>query len=419
METGSAARNLCRFTALVLALPALSLLHADWPGWRGPDRDGRSPETLPTSLPTEPKPLWKLSIGHGYAGAVTSGDTLLYVDDSQGSETAHALDRSTGKERWSTAYAKAWSDEFEPGPRCTPQIDGDRVYVQSAQGVVACLALADGKQLWNLDFQDLGMAWAPDRQSSIGASVRRGHTGSPIVDGQRLFLQTSALNGRSIIAVDKLTGKQLWQALDEHTAYSSPVVATLAGRRQFVTATVLGLVGLDVSSGEVLWRTSFQTGANRNVLTPVLHGDDVLFASHTTGLRCQSITNAGGRLASHERWLARNLNVNLSTPVVVEGWGFGLGPSRNFLCFDTRSGKVAWDQPGFGAVANVIADAQHLLVHLDSGEVRLLKASPEAYTVVAQFQASGKTYSHPAYHGGVLYVRDPQSLTAWPLVPKP
>jgi outer membrane protein assembly factor BamB len=419
METGSTVRALCHSAALVLGLSSFVLLHADWPGWRGPQRDGRSPEPLPEKLPAEPKPLWKLSIGHGYSGAVTLGDTLVYVDDSQGSETAHAIDRATGKERWKTAYAKSWSDEFEPGPRCTPQIDGDRLYVQSAQGFVACLSLADGKQLWSLDFKDLGMTWAPDRQSSIGASVRRGHTGSPLVDGDRLFLQTSALNGRSVVAVDKRTGKQLWQALDEHTAYSSPVVATLAGRRQFVTATVQGLVGLDAASGGVLWRTSFQTGANRNVLTPVILGDDVLFASHTTGLRCQSIAASGETLASTQRWLVRNLNLNLSTPVVVGDWGFGLGPTRNFICFETKSGKVAWDEPGFGAVANVIADARHLLVQLDSGEVRLLKAVPQAYTEVARFQASGKTYSHPAYHGGVLYVRDPLSLTAWPIVPKP
>ena len=419
METGSTARARCLDTVLVLVLSSFPLLHADWPGWRGPQRDGHSPEALPATLPAEPKPLWKRTLGHGYSGAVTSGDTLVYVDDSQGSETAHALDRTTGAERWKSPYATTWSDEFEPGPRCTPQIDGDRVYVQSAQGVVACLSLTDGRKLWGLDFKDLGMTWVPDRHSNVGAAVRRGHTGSPVVDGNRLFLQTSALNGRSIIAVDKHTGKPLWQSLDEHTAYSSPVVATLAGRRQFVTATVQGLVGLAVDSGTVLWRTSFQTGANRNVLTPIILGDDVLFASHTTGLRCQSITASGTNLASGQRWLVRNLNLNLSTPVVVDGWGFGLGPARNFVCFDTKSGKVSWDEPGFGAVANVIADAHHLLVQLDSGEVRLLKANPQAYTEVARFQASGKTFSHPAYHGGVLYVRDPLSLTAWPILPKP
>ncbi len=192
--------------ALAIALSSFPLLQADWPGWRGPQRDGRSLEALPEKLPAEPKPLWKLSIGHGYSGAITLGDTLVYVDDSQGSETAHALDRSTGKERWKAPYAKSWSDEFEPGPRCTPQIDGDRVYVQSAQGIVTCLSLSDGKQLWRLDYKDLGMTWVGDRQANVGASVRRGHTGSPIVDGDRLFLQTSALNGRSIIAVDKRTG---------------------------------------------------------------------------------------------------------------------------------------------------------------------------------------------------------------------
>ena len=188
---------------LAATVPFIGAARADWPGWRGPNRDGRATETLPRRLPAEAKPAWKLTIGRGYSGPVTASNTLVYVDEQQGSETAHALDRVTGKELWKTAYAKAWSDEFEPGPRCTPLLDGDRVYVQSAQGVVACLSIADGQKLWSIDFKDLGMAWVTERHANVGAAVRRGHTGSPVVDGDRIFLQTSALAGKSIVAVDK------------------------------------------------------------------------------------------------------------------------------------------------------------------------------------------------------------------------
>lgn len=405
---------------LVPAILATSLpLLADWPGWRGPGRDGLSPEPLPAALPANPTPLWKVSLGHGYAGPVTAGDLLVVLDEVKDSETAHAIDRRTGRELWRTAYAKSWSDEFEPGPRCTPLIDQDHVYVQSSQGVVACLTRAEGRVVWRLDFKDLGMTWMTERHSNVGASVRRGHTGSPIVDGNRLFLQTSALNGRSIIAVDKLSGKILWQALDDHTAYSSPIVATLAGKRQFVTATANGLVGLDTASGALLWRTPFQTGANRNVLTPIANGDHVLFASHTTGLRSQAITADGAKFSSRQEWLNKKLAINLSTPVVVGQHAYGLGANRDFVCFQVADGRVAWEQAGFGAVANVIADPTHLLVQMDTGEVRLLKADPSRYVEVGRFQACGKTYSHPAFQSGVLYVRDPQSLVAWSLPTKP
>jgi len=392
---------------------------ADWPGWRGAQRDGHTGETLPAQLPTNATASWKLAIGHGYAGPVVSGDTVVYLDEQQGSETAHAVDRKTGTERWKTAFAKAWSDEFEPGPRCTPLIDGTRVYVQSAQGVFACLSLSDGHRLWGLDFKDLGMVWSNERQSNVGASVRRGHTGSPVIDGDRIFLQTSATNGKSIVALDKTTGKLLWQALDDHTAYSSPIVATLAGRRQFVTATANGLVGLDVASGETLWRTPFQTGANRNVLTPIAVGDDVIFASHTTGLRCQRISAEGSVQKSTERWFNRQLRINLPTPVLVGTHLFGAGAARDFVCIDLKTGALRWSERGFGEVANVITDGNRLLTQMDSGEVRLIEAKPDGYHEVGRFQACGKTYSHPAWSAGILYVRDPQSLTAWPLAVRP
>jgi outer membrane protein assembly factor BamB len=404
---------------LAATVPFIGSALADWPGWRGPNRDGRASETLPKVLPAESKPVWKLAIGRGYSGPVVAGNTLVYVDEQQGSETAHALDRATGRELWKTAYAKAWSDEFEPGPRCTPLLDGELAYVQSAQGVVACLSVTNGQKLWSIDFKDLGMTWVTERHANVGAAVRRGHTGSPVIDGDRIFLQTSALAGKSIVALDKRTGKTLWQALDDQTAYSSPVVATLAGRRQFVTATCEGLVGLDVSSGAELWRTRFQTGANRNVLTPIIVGDDVLFASHTTGLRCQRITSGEKTQTSTERWLNRQLRINMPTPVAVGRQLYGVGPSRDFVCVDLEDGLPRWTERGFGEVANVITDGAVLLVQLDSGEVRLLAANNVRYEELGRFQACGKTYSHPALQAGVLYTRDPQSLTAWPLTAKP
>lgn len=412
-------------TVARLLLPAiaactLSRCCADWPGWRGAARDGFTRQALPAALNAPASPAWKIPTGHGYAGAVVSGGTLVYVDDQGGSETAHALDAGTGRERWRTPYAPAWSDEFEPGPRCTPLIDGDRVYVQSAQGRFACLDLKDGQSLWGFDFKDLGMTWQSDRQGGVGAAVRRGHTGSPVIEGDRIFVQTGATGGRSIVALDKHTGKTLWQALDDHTSYSSPVIGTLAGRRQFVTATCEGLVGLDVADGRLLWRTPFKTGANRNVLTPIVSGDEVVFASHTTGLRCQQISAKDGAFTSTERWFNRRVRINLPTPVRVGGHLYGIGNAREYVCVDIATGEVRWTATGgFGEVAGTVADGRRLLVLLDSGEVRLLAANPDRLEELGRFQACGKTYSHPAWSDATLFVRDPASLTAWKLPSSP
>lgn len=392
---------------------SLLALAAPWPGWRGVHRDGHTPEPLPEILPANPIPAWKIPVGHGYASPVVSDGIVLYLDDSTGSETAHAVQAANGRELWRTAWTAAWSDEFEPGPRCTPLIDGDRVYVQSAQGAFACLALADGAVRWSLSFQELGMVWVPERHSNVGASVRRGHTGSPIVDGDRIFIQVSSTRGASIIAAEKRTGKILWKSLDDQTSYSSPVVGTVAGRRQFITATCEGLVGLDSADGSLLWRHPFKTAANRNVLTPILAGDDVFFSSHSTGLRDVNIRKSDSGFQAAEKWFNRQININLPTPVLVGSHLFGVGPGREFICVDTSNGAVRWREKGFGEVANIITDGHRLLVLLDTGELRLLKPDPSSHAELGRFQACGKTYSAPAWSDGMLLVKDPTSLTAF------
>jgi outer membrane protein assembly factor BamB len=398
------------FTALCCPVQA-----ADWPGWRGLARDGHSAEPFPTAFPPDLKPRWRTPLAHGYASPVITGTTLLVLDDAGGQETARALDATTGKERWQTPYAKAWSDEFEPGPRCTPLIDGDQVYVQSAQGEVACLGLQDGRKRWGVRFADLGMVWVSERHSNVGASVRRGHTGSPVVAGERVLLQVGSTEGAAVAAFDRKTGKLLWKALNDATCYSSPMIGRLAGREQWVTATCEGLVGVDVTDGTALWRVPFRTGANRNVLTPILDGDSILFASHTTGMRRVKIQGAAPQQEAKEEWLNRKLGINLATPVLVDGHLYGLGPAKQFVCVSAATGEIRWSQPGYGDCAAVIAAGGRLLVQLDTGEIRLLRVNAERYEELGQFQACGKTYSHPAWSAGVLYVRDPAGCAAYPL----
>ncbi len=422
--TWTAARLAAALPLIWAGMLLLAPARAQWPGWRGVARDGRSSQPLPAALPTHLIPEWKLPVGHGYAGPVADGGVLVYVDDTGGREMAHALDARSGKELWRVAYASAWSDEFEPGPRCTPLIEGDRVYVQSAQGELACLALKDGALLWRMAFADLGMAWNPDRHSNVGAAIRRGHTGSPIVDGDRILVQAGSTNNAAIVAADRRTGRILWRSLSEHTSYSSPVVGTLAGRRQFITATCEGLVGLDVADGSLLWRVPFKTHANRNVLTPVLSGNRVLFASHSTGMRCielSATTNAPGSPAvvAREAWLNTSLRINLPTPVLVGGHLYGIGAGKDFACINITNGVVAWSEKGYGEVANVVTDGARLLALCDSGEARLLAADPVRHVELGRFQACGKTYSQPAWAEGVLYVKDPGTLVAWRLAPGP
>ena len=405
--------------ALLASLAVALTARADWPQWRGPARDGISPEPLPAALPEAPKQVWKLSVAHGYAAPAVAAGKLVYLDDEGGRETAHCIDAATGKEHWKNSFAETYTDEFEPGPRCTALIEEDRVYVQSCKGEFQCLNFADGKTRWRFHFSDYGTFWVPEKCSPVGSANRRGNAGAPVIDGSKIIVQVGSTNGASLCAFDKLTGKLLWKSQNDLTSYTSPVIGVLAGRREVVTATCDGLLALDVADGRLLWRVPFKTGANRNVLTPILDGDTVTFASYTTGLRRVKVSASDSGQKADDQWFNRQLKINLATPVQAGGHLYGLGASRDYVCVEAATGKLKWSQGGFDAVASSLSDGHRVLVANDAGEVILLDANPEKYTELGRFQACGKTFSHPAYCGGVLYIRDSRELTAWQLNTSP
>jgi outer membrane protein assembly factor BamB len=372
-------------------------------------------DPLPAKFPTQPTVAWRKSIGHGYAAPVVARGKLMVLDDQGNQETAHCLEAANGKELWSVPVGENFTDEFEPGPRCTPLMDGDRVYVQTCRGEFRCLALSDGAVKWRFHFSDYGMVWISDKNYGAGAASRRGNSGSPVIVGDRIIVQIGSADGACLGAFDKFTGKLLWKSQNDLTTYSSLVVGTLAGRQQAITATCEGLLAVAVENGNQLWRVPFKTGANRNALTPILGDDTVIFSSHTTGLRCEHIERADDGLKPVQSWFNRQIKINLATPVAVGGHLYGQGENKNFICVDRTSGKLLWSEPGFGDVTSTITSGKLLLALTDRGEALLLVANSERYEELGRFQAAGKTFSHPAYTDGVLFVRDSRELVAWKL----
>lgn len=393
---------------------------ADWPQWRGPDRDGHTPETLPATLSAPAAPLWKLPVAHGYASPSIQSGHLIFLDDTGGMETAHCLDVGDGKEIWRQTIGESYTDEFEPGPRCTPLMDGNRVYVQTCRGEFQCLDAKTGKQLWRFHFKDYGAEWVADKGANIGAASRRGNSGSPIVVGDTIYVQIGSAQGASIGAFDKQTGKLRWKSQNDLTCYSSLMVGRLGGVDHLIGATVEGLLALRPENGEVLWRVPFRTGANRNALTPILADNTVYFSSHTTGFRATQVKVTGTEVRAEQRWFNPEIKINLASPVLANGFFYGQGPARNFICVDAATGKQKWAQSGFGEVTSTVTDGHRLLLLSDRGEVILVTAQPDQWSELGRFQACGKTFVHPAYSDGVLYVRDSRELAAWRIsVPLP
>ena len=409
---------------VLVAAITLSAAHAgDWPQWRGPDRTGHAAVDAgaPSSLPKDLKPLWKVPVGGGHSSPVASATRLVYLDENGSREIAHCLDLKSGKELWQTDYADVFRDEWGAGPRATPIIDNDRVYVQACNGEFRCLNLADGKQLWATSFEkDFGVKFLGSKANE-GTASRRGNNGTGVIDGNRLVLPVGGTNGASLVCFDKLTGKVLWKSGEDEAAYSSFMVATLAGVRQVVAFTADSLLGAELETGRILWRVPLKTNAKRHAASPVILDDRVLVNSHTIGLLCFKIAKDGDSFKATQAWANTDLKINLATPVFSGGHLYCQGPNRDFVCVDAASGAVKWTQTGFGAgkkdYASTIAVGDKLLVLTEDGQLLLLAANPEKYTELGRLQVCGNTWSFPGFAAGRLFVRDGRQLMCIELLP--
>ena len=398
--------------SLVLVFTLSGIVHlsaADWPQWRGPLRDGHVPAgvAVPDSLPADPHVVWRQEIGGGFSSPVVSGGKLVYLDGQGQKEVAHLIDAKTGKEIWRVAYAELFQDEWGPGPRSTPIIDGDRVYVQSCNGELRCLSLADGKTIWGASFEkDFGVTFLGSK-SNEGTARRRGNNGAGVIDGNRFFVPVGGGQGACLVCFEKHSGKVIWKSQNDEAAYSSLMIATLAGVRQVVDLTADALMGVDVSNGNLLWRVPLHTDAKRHACTPVIFGDTITVNSQTIGLVCFKIEKNGAGQKCSELWANKELKINIATPVLVDHFLYSQGKGKDYVCVDALTGKEAWRQDGFGDKFSAgIALGKNLLVQTDKGELVLIAADPAQYKELGRVQVCGKTWSSPAYVDGKLYVRE-------------
>ena len=411
-----------RLLLLGLTLATALSSPADWPQWQGPSRDGQATagSPVPTRLPADLKPAWHFQIGGGFASPVMAGNVLAYLDEANGKEVVHLVDAATGKEKWQRAFADSFGDEQGAGPRSTPILDGDRLYVQSCKGEFQCLSLADGKMLWRVNYEDFGAKFLGSKVNE-GTATRRGNNGSGVIDGQRIILPVGSKQEASLACFDKISGKLLWKAGSDEAAYSSYKVATLDGVRQTVAFTAEALLGAEPDTGKILWRVPLKTGAKRHTGTPVILKDQVVVNSQTIGLLCLNIKRAGDGFVASPAWTNKQLKINLATPVVVDGHLYSLGANKDFVCVDAATGQLKWSQPGFGRgqkdYAAIIVVGKNLLVLTEDGKLFLIEANPNAYKLLGQVQACGNNWSYPAYSNGRLYLRDNRELMCYDLVP--
>ena len=418
------------FNAVLLAASLLAtegkLVSADWGEWRGPGRTGHVPlgEAIPTNLPTEASFAWHLKIGDGFSSPVVAGGRVFYMDNQDGYEALHAVEAATGHELWRTNIDKTFKDtQTVPGPRCTPVADGDRIYAQSCRGELHCRKAADGSLLWKTSFSgDFGAVFIGETGSAQGA-MRHGNDGSPLVDGQTLYVQVGSTNGAGLVAFDKLTGKVLWKSQNDVAGYASPFLASLAGTRQLLSFTADGLLSVAPSDGRFLWRVPMKTSFSRHVMTPIVRDDYVVISSHEVGLEGIKVATANGEWTAEKAWLKKETAINFACPVEEAGYIYGVGPTKDLVCVELKTGQRQWAQTGYvaGSAANAYAGfivmGKNILALTDGGQIVLFAADPQAFHELGTLQVCGKNWCNPAYANGHLYFRDAHELFSLKLIP--
>ncbi len=392
------ARSTCWTPTLAVLLLASFAEAADWPQYRGPERLGKSAEPgLAAGWPEAGPPIaWRRPIGGGYSAVVGAGERLYTMEASDEEEAVVALDAATGETVWRVAVGPFVQAELgDGGPRSTPAVADGQVIAVSSQGRLVSLATIDGELGWDKDLTE----WGP--------VPRFGYSMSPLLDGDLVIVEAGEREKEpGILAFDRATGELRWSALKGPTGYTSPVVTTIGGVRQFVFARFSEVVALSVDGG-VLWR--HEVSPHAAIPMPVLVAPDRIFISSsedTFGSMMLRVTREGDEYRTEELWTQRLMRNHFNSSVEVGGflYGFDNGTLR---CLDAASGERLWSKRGFGK-GSLVAAGSLLFVLGDGGTAAQVHADPAGYREGGRLQLTegGRAWTEPSLANGRLLVRD-------------
>lgn len=383
-----------------------------WPQWRGPSRDGQwTGPAWPGRLSKDSlKQLWRVPLGPSYSGPIVS-EELVFTTETKNkeSEVVVALDRKTGKERWRADWKGAMTVPFFAASngswiRSTPAYDGERLYVAGMRDVLVCLDAKTGKEEWRVDFVKELKTPLPDF----------GFVCSPLLDGNAVYVQA----GASVTNLDKKTGKIIWRALNDKggmmgSAFSSPVIATLAGKRQLVVQGREKLSGVDLENGDVLWSQVVPSFRGMNILTPTVVGDAIFTSSYQNKAWLYRVLLEKDRYSVLEAW-ANNAQGYMSSPVVMAGHAYLHLGNQRFTCIDLKTGERAWTSNGFGKYCSLVAQGDRILALDQRGILLLIKANPKEFELIDVMKISDEeTWAHLAVSGDELFIRELNALAVY------
>jgi outer membrane protein assembly factor BamB len=422
---------------------AVHLCADDWPEWRGKGRRGVWKETGILEEFSENGLVlkWRAPVKGGYAGPAAA-DGRVYVTDFEskrarkGVERALCLDEQTGKTLWTHQWEADYAGLDRPyGPRATPTVDGDRVYTLGAMGALHCLNARTGEVIWKKDYV-----------ADYGAEVPIwGMVGAPLVDGNRLICLVGGEPDAKVVALDKMTGKEIWRALPSHSepGYTPPFIIESGGTRQLIIWHPQAVVSLDPQTGKVYWEHPFKVDTGLTVATPVFSGNRLLVSSFYNGSRMFRLDPH--RPLAELLWKGKSdseidtdgLHALVNTPVIQGDYVYGICSYGQFRCLDARTGKRVWETLEVTkerirwATGLIVQHEDRVFINNDRGELIIAKLSPQGYQEISRTKLIKPTtpssrrremgavnWSHPAYANRHIIVRNDEEIVRYSLEKK-
>jgi len=399
------------FLMLVSGWVCPEVFGGDWPQFRGPNRDGKSAETaLLKKWPEDgPQELWSIDgLGEGFA-SVAVADGIIYTTGLVGKDGVIFAFDLDGKLKWKKIYGPGWTGSYK-GTRTTPTIDGDRLYLMSAHGRIACYNARTGDPIWYIDTLD----------KFHGENIRWGMAESVLIDSKKVIC-TPGGQDASVVALDKMNGKTLWtsKGLSERSAYCSPILVERGGTRLLMTMIQESVVGLDITDGKLYWRIAHQVDHDINAVSPAYENGMVYITNgyKQGGMMFELAADGKGY---EKKWVDSHLDVHHGGVVLVDGDIHGASTRGQWMCLELATGRLKFQDKLVGKGSVIWAD-DRLYCYGEKGTLGLVKITPGGYEMVSSFKitkGSGRHWAHPAISNGRLYLRHGEALMAYDIKSK-
>ena len=410
----------------------------DWPQWLGPNRDSVWAEkNLIRSIPESGlKEVWRTPIESGFSGPAVAGDRVFVTDfvtgdgqhsfnpgrrsDVKGQERVLCLDRTTGKILWKVEYDCHYRISYSLGPRATPTVDGDRVYVLGAEGHLLCLATEDGKEIWKRNLkQDYG-----------ATTPIWGFAAHPLVDGERLFCVVGG-KGSVAVAFDKKTGTEIWKALDaSEQGYCPPTMIEAGGVKQLLIFHPEAVNGMDPKTGKVYWSQALKPAYKMSIIAPIKYQDYLLTAALQKATLLLKLDRDQPSVS--EIWRGKGTNPDHNPPVIYQDHIYGVDVRGQLRCIDLVTGDRKWEslatctngRPANSTTGFIVRNDDHFYITTEQGELIIAKLSPDGYEELGRAtmveptaQCSGRkiVWSHPAFAHQCVFARNDKEIVCYSL----